>query len=242
MDIDVYRAMAATEQTHWWFVGRRAIIRSLIEQRIQPKGALKVLEAGCGTGGNLELLSQFGDLDAFEKEDFARAFARERSNVDVQPGHLPDGLGHIAGSYDIIALFDVLEHVQEDEESLRTLSSLLAPGGKIILTVPALQSLWSDHDIRHHHHRRYSKRNLREVIERSGLRVEYISYFNFVLFPIAVIQRFASRFLKGETALDVQPPKLLNEILTRAFSSERALLARMRPPIGLSLCAICRVE
>jgi hypothetical protein len=142
----------------------------------------------------------------------------------------------------MIALFDVLEHIRQDEMSLRTLSSLLAPGGKIILTVPALQFLWSNHDIRHHHHRRYSERSLREVIDQAGLRVDYISYFNFFLLPVAVMQRLASRLSSKPAALDAEPPKLLNGLFTKIFASERALLGWMRLPIGLSLCAICSAK
>ena len=242
MDTDVYRAMAATERTHWWFVGRRAILQSLIEQHIKTGAANRILEAGCGTGGNLELLSRYGDLDAFELDDAARAFARERSSVDVRPGHLPEGIGRFAGPYQMIALFDVLEHIRQDEESLRILRALLAPEGQIIITVPALQLLWSNHDVRHHHHRRYSKQGLRDVIEKAGLQVDYISYFNFFLLPIAVMQRLASRLSSKPAALDAEPPKLLNRLFTKIFASERALLSWMRLPIGLSLCAICSAK
>jgi SAM-dependent methyltransferase len=237
-----YQAMAEIEGRHWWFVGRRAIIRSIIEKRIRPGRNARVLEAGCGTGGNLAMLGDYGSLAALEYDDDARAIARERTGVDVQPGRLPDGIDHIDGPFQMITLFDVLEHLDEDEESLRSLSKLLAADGKIILTVPALQFLWSDHDVVHHHHRRYSSARLRDVLERAGLQVEYISYFNSLLLPAAILQRLASRFSKKQAAIDDVPPTAVNSLLTKIFAAERSLLSWFRLPIGLSLCAVCSAK
>lgn len=239
MDDDVYAAMHATEQTHWWFVGRRAIINDLLKRRVIARNAPRILEAGCGTGGNLDLLASFGDVEAFELNDVARELARRKSGRDVKSGSLPDGLEEVAGPFDIIALFDVLEHVEADRESLKSLASRLAPGGKIVLTVPAIPALWSDHDKRHHHHRRYSRRGLRQAIEDAGLNVVYVSYFNFFLLPLAIVQRFLSRYARGPAKLDAEPPALINNMFAAIFAAERHFLSRTRLPIGLSLCAIC---
>ncbi len=230
MERQAFRAMAGVEGTHWWFVGRRAIIRSLIETRVRPEKRARILEAGCGTGGNLALLAEYGALEAFEYDELARDIARERSGIGVQPGHLPDGIAQLTGPFELIALFDVLEHLEQDEVSLRALSALLAPDGKIILTVPALQFLWSSHDDLHHHHRRYSKGRLRGVLERADLHVEFISYFNSLLLPAAIIQRVASRFSKHEPVLDDLPPKAVNALLARIFAAERVLLSKMPLP------------
>lgn len=242
MEREAYSAMAEIEGSHWWFVGRRAIIRSLIEHRVAPRKPARVLEAGCGTGGNLALLGDFGAVEAIEYDEAAREIARAKSGLDVKAGSLPDGIDHIDGAFDLVALFDVLEHLEKDEESLRSLAARLAPGGKLVLTVPALQFLWSSHDKRHHHHRRYSRASLSEALTRAGLRVEYMSYFNSFLFPAAMAQRLLSRFSKGDPALNAMPPKPVNALLTRIFASERALLRYMRLPIGLSLCAVCSAE
>lgn len=201
-----------------------------------------MLEAGCGTGGNLKLLRRYGELDAFELDDVARIHARKSSGIDVQPGHLPDGMGNLTGPYNLIGLFDVLEHVRQDVESLHSLKGLLAPNGKIILTVPALPVLWSSHDVRHHHHRRYTRKTLDYALNQAGLKIEYISYFNFFLLPLAILQRMAGRLAGGQAAPDFEPPRLLNTLLATVFASERALLAFARLPIGLSICAICTAK
>jgi len=231
--------MANIESRHWWFVARRRILEDLIAMRIVPRANARILEAGCGTGGNLDLLGGFGQVIAFEYEEYARDIARTRTNVDVQSGHLPDGLDCIDGSFDLIALFDVLEHIQQDCASLSALGELLAPGGKLFLTVPALQFLWSEHDVLHHHRRRYSKRHLRSVIEGAGLKVDFISYFNFFLLPAAIIERLGSRLVGGKPTLEQVPSPAINGFLNRIFAFERYLLRSVSLPVGLSLCAIC---
>lgn len=241
MEREAFDAMARIEDEHWWFVGRRAVLASVIENHI-PRAMtrrLSILEAGCGTGGNLALLQRFGQVDAFEYDDAARAEARSKSTVDVQPGRLPDGIKEVGGSYDLIALLDVLEHLEQDERSLQVLAPLLSPEGKLLITVPALQSLWSRHDEKHHHHRRYSEASLRDVLEKAGLHAEMISYFNSLLFPAAALQRWASKVGGLDTKLDDIPPRSINYILAKVFGFERHLISRMKLPIGLSLCAVC---
>lgn len=234
--------MSAAEGEHWWFAGRREIIRQLIADRVPISRNLRILEAGCGTGGNLGMLREFGNVTAFEYDDEARSVSSSASGIDVQPGMLPDGIKHIEGPFDVIALLDVLEHVEDDEGSLRTLSTKLAPKGFLIITVPALQMLWSDHDEIHHHHRRYSRGRLEKVIRAASLEIEFVSYFNTLLFPLALLQRLASRFIGRQVAnQNATPPKPVNSILARVFASERRLLKCARLPVGLSLCAICRL-
>lgn len=242
MEPHAYEAMARIEGEHWWFVGRRAILRSLIQDRVRPPENARILEAGCGTGGNLELLSDFGQLEAFEYDGNARAISIARSVAPVKEGRLPDGIDHIEGSFDLIALLDVLEHLEYDAESLRTLASRLSPSGKIILTVPAIEWLWSQHDVVHHHHRRYSRRSLARTIGEAGLEVEYMSHFNSILLPAAIVQRFAARFSSDGPDLDIVPARPVNTLLTTIFAAERGILKMMRLPAGLSLCAICSLK
>ena len=241
LDRNAFRAMAETEDRHWWFIGRRAIIRSLIRSIVKEPGRPRILEAGCGTGGNLAMLQDFGELTAFELDDSARSHAAAVSQLKIHPGSLPDGIDHIAGPFELICLFDVLEHVESDVAALRVLVSKLAPGGAILLTVPALQFLWSDHDELHHHKRRYSKSSLIESLRGAGLSVEYVSYFNTILFPLALMQRLASRIAGhdlGDSA--AVPPAGVNRLLAGIFAVEAVLLRHVRMPIGLSLCAIAK--
>jgi SAM-dependent methyltransferase len=161
--------MAAHEDRHWWFVARRRILDRLIARRIEPKSDCRVLEAGCGTGGNLSMRS-FEHAAAFEPDAAARALATAKSMVEVRDGALPDRVPFPRNSFDLVAMLDVLEHVDDDLGSLRAVAERLAPGGRLVLTVPAYRFLWSRHDEFHHHKRRYRKDALLAVATAAGLQ------------------------------------------------------------------------
>ncbi len=238
MDRSAYASMNAQEQDHWWFVARRAIIDSLIRTHVPLPADARVLEAGCGTGGNLSLLAQYGALDAMEYDDAARDLAAARGLCPVEAGALPGAIGFGDTRYDLIALLDVLEHIDEDEASLRALGARLSSDGRLVLTVPAAPWLWSEHDELHHHKRRYTHDGLIAVIRAAGLKVEASGHFNSLLFPLAVAQRFAHQWLRRDTPLDARPSPLVNAALQRVFAAERHLLSRVAFPTGLSLYAI----
>ena len=239
MDRDVYARMDALEEQHWWFAARREIIASMIRS-ILPRGEtrMRILEAGCGSGGNIGMLQSFGSVEAFEFDDIARETAAEKSGLEIAPGALPHDLPYGDDSFDLIGIFDVLEHVEQDVESLEALAARLAPGGKILVTVPAFPSLWSEHDVTHHHFRRYTRDSLKESAAKAGLKVSYASYYNFFLFPVAVATRALKRLTGRKTPDDALPGAPVNGILKRIFGFERHLLGRMSLPVGLSLVAV----
>lgn len=236
MDSAVYDRMNDLEAQHWWFVARRQIIAALIGRTLDKRPA-RILEAGCGSGGNLQMLRSFGEVDAFEYHDPAREAAVRKTGMTIPFGALPDTLP-FDDAYDLIGLFDVLEHIEDDVNSLITLRGRLAPGGKILVTVPALPALWSGHDVRHHHFRRYTKASLTKAAQQAGLKVTYVSYFNFFLFPLTVAARAIKRLTGSQVPDDQMPAAWLNALLVRIFGGERHLLGRVRLPIGLSLAVV----
>lgn len=238
MDRAAYTSMNAQEGEHWWFVARRAIIDSLIRSHVPLPAEPRILEAGCGTGGNLALLASHGTVDALEYDAQARAIAAARGMAAVAAGALPDAIGFGARCYDLIALLDVLEHVDEDRASLAALGQRLAPGGRLLVTVPAAPWLWSDHDLLHHHKRRYTQAGLADVVAAAGLTLEVSGYFNSLLFPLAVAQRLAHQLLRRKQPLDARPAPWLNRALQQVFAAERHMLDHIRFPVGLSLYAI----
>lgn len=233
MNPEIYAELIAQEESHWWFRARRAISLAFLNRLSLPKDAL-ILEAGCGAGGNLPMLSRLGKVFAFELDDGVRAHAKVRNIGQIEAGKLPDAIPFAGTNFDLIALFDVLEHVEDDRAALTSLVARLKPGGVLFLTVPAFQFLYGQHDKLHHHFRRYSRANLKDVIESAGLKIERMSYWNFFLFPVAVIGRLTGRQGSGT------PPSFINEMLFRVVSSERFLIPYIKLPFGLSLIAVAR--
>ena len=238
MERAVFDRMAELDSRHWWFVARRQILADLVARKVKLPAQAKILEIGCGTGHNFETLARFGEIDALEVDDEARALASLRLGREVGRAPLPDLPGIADGRYDLIALLDVLEHIEEDVASLASVKRKLAPGGRILLTVPANQWMWSAHDAAHHHHRRYSKSGLKRVIREAGLKIETISYFNSLLFPVAAAARIVGKLRgKGESD-DSMPPAPVNAALKTIFGLERHLVGRIPLPAGVSLVAI----
>jgi SAM-dependent methyltransferase len=238
MELDAYRRMAATEDKHWWSCGRRAIAESVIRSLDLPPAA-RIVEIGAGTGGNIAMLEQFGEVQPIEMSDLARQIAWEKTGREFLYGYLPDNIPVAPSSVDLICLFDVLEHVDEDEASLAAMRRLLKPGGRILLTVPAHQWMWSTHDVGLHHMRRYSRRLLRNRIKQADYRIEKLTYINSALFPVAVLARLADRLRRSDVASgQSMPPQPLNAAMKALFSAERMIVPNAALPFGVSLLAV----
>jgi SAM-dependent methyltransferase len=238
MERVVYRQMAELDQRHWWYRARRRVLAALIRREARPPASARILEIGCGTGHNLAMLSGFGDVDALELDEEARGLAEQRLGRKVMSAPLPELAGVADRCYDLIGAFDVIEHIEDDRGALASIAAKLKLGGKLVMTVPAHQWMWSAHDVVNHHKRRYSKRSLRALIEGSPLRLDKIGYFNSLLFPVAVAERLASKLRKKEDADLTLPPAPLNTALERTFAVERHLVGRLPLTPGLSLFAV----
>ena len=242
MDRAVFTAMAGVEDRHWWFQARRRIVADRLKRLALP-GDASVLEVGCGSGGNLVMLAQLGRLSAFEMDLDALKAARARGVGRLEQGRVPDQIPFGDEQFDLVVLLDVLEHVADDRAALAAVIPRIKRGGHLFLTVPALEAIWSQHDVLHHHFRRYSKGRLRALLHESGLTVEDSSYFNTLLFPAVVAGRVWGRLRRAERSvgLDV-PPAPVNHLLNTVFASERHMLRHMSLPVGASLMAVARVS
>ena len=240
MERVVFERMAEQDQRHWWFVARRRILAEVVRRVVQPPKRARVLEVGCGTGHNLAMLGEFGKLDACELDAIARGMASDRLGRPVLEARLPDLSMFKAGSYDLIALLDVLEHVPDDLGSLKAIRRLLKPGGALVLTVPANMWMWSAHDVAHHHFRRYTKGELARLFRQAGYDIKLHSYFNTLLFPAVAAARLIGKLRGNETADDAMPGNRVNEILNRVFGFEAGLIGRLPMPFGVSLIAVLR--
>jgi len=238
MDRIVYDRMAAHDSTHWWYRARRDILADFLTREGNlPKDA-RILEIGCGTGHNLPMLAQFGTVEAIEIDPAAREIASQRLGKPVGAAPLPALTGVERGAYDLVAVLDVVEHIEDDVAALKAMAECLKPGGKILITVPAHQWLWSAHDTVNHHHRRYSKASLAKAIGAAGLKSRKLGYFNSLLFPLAAASRIAGRLTGKDDSDDSPPPKLVNTVFERIFRFERHLVGRVPLSPGVSIVTL----
>ncbi|MBD0382364.1 class I SAM-dependent methyltransferase [Paenibacillus sp. WST5] len=234
--------MNRLEHEHWWFVSRRNIIETVLRTKVQSLGPhSQILDAGCGTGGNLDLLSSLGcDVTGLEMEPEAAEIARSKSGKAVYIGSLPDEIPFSDESFDLIVLLDVLEHIEDDMGALSSLAAKLKSGGHLLITVPAFSFLWSSHDESHHHKRRYRLNQLDRKMRHCNLHPKYASYFNTWLFPMIALVRLLHkklRFLHKTDDLSMPSP-FLNHLLMSVMSSERHILKHGKLPFGVSIMAI----
>lgn len=237
MEEEIYRKTAAYEESHWWFKGRRCILEKVLNDLSLPSKA-QILEMGCGTGGNLSLLSQYGEVFGVELDDFARNYVLKRHIAPVLPGSLPHDIPYQDNFFDLIVLLDVLEHVEEDGLSLVEIYKKQKPGGYLLITVPAFPALWSAHDESHHHKRRYTLKTLRPIVREAGYNIIFHSYINTILFPIIAGLRIIKRSHGGDDLF--MPPNILNNLLYRIFEIECHLLKLVSLPFGSSLLVLAR--
>ena len=238
MERHIYDRMAELADVHWWYVARRRILANLVRREVRPPAGARILEIGCGTGHNLGMLGEFGMVDGLEVDDAARAVAEQRLGRPIASAPLPELSGIGLRTYDLIAALDVIEHIDDDKAALAAIAKRLKPGGKLLMTVPAHQWMWSVHDTANHHKRRYSKSSLKALINASPLRLGKLGYFNSLLFPLAVAARGAGRLTGREDSDDRLPPRPINALFARLFGLERYAVGRLPLPPGLSLFAI----
>lgn len=242
MDRDYELQTHQAEDRHWWYRGRRTVLEGVIAGLGLPDGA-RILDAGCGSGRNMVELARHGTVTGVELSETSVTLARERHTGEVIAGSVLE-MPFPEDSFDFAVSLDVIEHLEDDLTALKELRRTIAPGGSLLVTVPAYQWLWSGHDEINHHHRRYTRRSLQRVAEAAGWRQARTTYFNSLLLPAAIVLRVLDRLSTKttESSLDLWvPPEPLNWVLERPLAIEAALIKRgVRIPAGLSLLAVFR--
>jgi len=245
----LHEELATMGQRHWWYRARRLIVRVVLATYLPPNPDRRVLEVGAGTGSVTTILSEFGTVTAVEPHSGALEACRSAApSAEVFQGDIEslETLPAVTRApFDLVAAFDVIEHIQDDVDALRRLRPLIAEGGRLVVTVPALEMLWGAHDDVNGHFRRYSRAQLIRHLRLAGYETEFISYFSTLLFPVVVAVRLSRRFFAEphpEPHSDFRlGPKPINDLLTWCFSLEAKIVRGHRLPIGSSLVAVARV-
>jgi SAM-dependent methyltransferase len=243
VDRSEFQTMLARDDRHWWYRGRRRIVRAVLDDLALPS-APRLLDAGSGSGRTLDELARYGSVAAVEAEPLGVEAARARGHSDVALAPV-EAIPHPDASFDLVTCLDVIEHTPDDVRSLAELRRVTRPGGALLVTVPAYPRLWSRHDELNRHYRRYTRRTLRGAAERAGWRVERMTSFNAAYLLPAAAVRLALRGRRaaagdGGAELALTPPAL-DRVLEVPLRAEAALIARgVSLPAGLSLLALFR--
>lgn len=246
MDLAYEAKYHQLEEQHWWFTSRRNTVFDLVQRMNLPPDT-RILEIGC-SGGPLQFMLRkagFQHVTGIDVSEPAIALAKHRGLTDV---HLMDG-AHLKfpdASFDLVIASDVLEHIENDAQATREWARVLRPGGQMVVFVPAFQQLWSQHDVVNHHFRRYTGKDLRQVLEAARLHVSRVSFWNMALvFPTALMRMVQRRLTPPTKPTDGGGdlhglPGPLNNLLSLWLRGENALLRRLNFPVGVSVFAVAQ--
>jgi SAM-dependent methyltransferase len=242
VDDELERLTFDVEEEHWWYRGRRRVLHAVLAGLGLPPGA-RILDAGCGSGRNMVELARYGTATGIELASASLAAARERGSGAVLAGSLEARLPFDDASFDLAVSLDVLEHLRDDALAWRELARVVAPGGRLLVTVPQYAWLWGDHDTLARHHRRYTRRTLLDAAGAAGWLPERLTSFNTVLLPAVAAARAAQRLRPSPPRSSdlARTPRLANAPLERLLATEAAWIARGRDlRAGVSLLAVLR--
>jgi 2-polyprenyl-3-methyl-5-hydroxy-6-metoxy-1,4-benzoquinol methylase len=243
MDEQLYDAFHRLERSHWWFIARQRILLEITRRFVAPGG--RILDVGCGTGYYLEEATKEFDAHGIDISDIAVRMCHSRGLTTVTSHSLHDLAERAVQPFNAIMFLDVLEHMDEDVDALVAARRLLSPGGVVVITVPSYMFLWSPHDVANQHRRRYLAGEVRTRLAAAGFQVELLTYFNTLLFPLALARRVTQRVMRRDDYDELaMPAPWLNRGLCRIFSMESPFVRRAGRrglfPFGLSVAAVGR--
>lgn len=238
MQQHTYEIMNRVEDKHWWFVGRRAILESFLDKIVSqirdPQSAVRILDVGCGTGANLEMLANFGESEGVDVSDDALEFCRAKG-LKAHKG-LAEELPFENESFDVVTALDVVEHLDDDIGGLKEMNRVMKKSGRALIFVPAFMWLWGVQDDISNHRIRYTKKQIVERLEQSGFEIERATYANWTFFAPILAGRTLMKItgIKPESENNVNV-SALNGIFGKIFSAEKLWLKNFDFPFGVSI-------
>lgn len=242
-----YEVMATVEIDHWWYGGMRAVAAALLDPCYQGASGLRILDAGCGTGGNALFLRRYGAVFGLDLAPEALTLGAMRIPHTLARGsvlHLP----YATASFDLVTSFEVLYHraVPDERGALDEVRRVLRPGGRMLLRLPAFEWLLSRHDQQVHTRRRYTVPAVVGLLHEAGFVVERITYVMNLLFPVALVSRILEQQPVGQQATESamnRPAKWVNQLLRWPLAFEAAWIGLGGTfPYGLSIICLARSQ
>lgn len=239
-----YEIIFESEDDHWWFVGRRAVVFAQIEDALGPHRPMpskfQALDIGCGTGATMDHLRKFGEVQGIDLAMIPLSFSRRRGHQRTMCASATE-LPFADETFDLITALDVIEHLDDDVAGLSEIRRTLKPGAPAVIYVPAFMALWGPNDDQSGHKRRYRLPELKAAAEAAGLKVERISYSNFAMFlPIWLGRKLLNLLGQTEASENKINHPMINKLLVWMFSSEANWLRRHRLPFGVSVVCVVR--
>lgn len=235
-------AMYEREDTYWWHIGKRYLLRAFVNKYSKKNDTLKMVDIGCGTGGTALALSDLGDIYCVDSSQEALKMCKKRGLKLIKNG-AAENTGLASKKFDVIISSDIAEHVRDDMLHFREISRLLSDKGYAFITLPAHKFLWSTHDESLEHFRRYTLHEVKGKLKLAGLEIEYLSYTNFFVFPIVLFYRLKDVFFSRTVipkASYVDLPPFINSFFSNLLKIETKLMQYgIRLPIGVSLFIVC---
>lgn len=238
MDKEQYDVLYRVEERHWWYLGMREITSALLSRWLNRKRPVRILDAGCGTGGMAKYLARFGTVYGVDVAAEALQGCRRRDLTTVARASV-EKLPFASGSFDAVVSFDVLYHraVVNDVAALAEFNRVLRPGGLVLVRVPAYDWLRGSHDVAVHTRHRYSRGELGDKLSAAGFRPRKLTYVNSLLFPLAAAKRLLEGKKEAHSDLDMPSPAT-NRLLLTVLKLEAALLGMISFPWGLSAVGV----
>ena len=230
--------MNKLEETHWWFQGKKYIIKSIISGIEVPEGRL--LDIGCGTGMFLDELGKGRTSYGLDLSAQALSYCAKKVNALLVRA-VGDKLPFKDDVFSLVPLLDIIEHVENDFELLKEVYRVCKSQAVVVITVPAFDFLWGKHDVSHHHKRRYTCNQLRDLALSVGFLLERVTYTNFFIFLPVLLRRItSSKSFYGKTSDLRQAPGIINDLLKCIYRFEAFYLRKAGFPFGVSLLAVLR--
>ncbi len=246
MNTAEFDRMFAIEETHWWYRGRRALVRHALDTYAPLQRPLRILDVACATGMSFRFLSDYGHVRGIDISEETIRLCGERGITDIVRSDAM-ALPFRDNSFDVILALDAFEHFDDDVAAMAETHRVLRPGGVLVATVPAFMALWSPHDEAYHHCRRYRRPQLQGRLEQAGYRTERMSYSSMTLFlPVLALRKWRNRnptpVEEATSDFSVPMPAPAEWLASAITRTEVAVEKRVDLPFGVSLYGVLRKD